>query len=463
MPAPGTTPTVSNLVPAFPGAEGFGALSKGGRGGRVIKVTTLADSGPGSLREAVQATGPRTVIFDVAGTIELKSNLLITGAERSFLTIAGQSAPGDGVQIKGYDVTIGPGVRDVIIRYMRFRPGFTKPEDDGKFSLMLYGEAAKPTENIIIDHCTFSWAPDDTGMWDAVRNVTWQWNIFGEAMLHDYPGAKPISRGMIAGAETGRGAQQYNVTIQKNYFLNNDQRNAYMSAIGPYEFVNNLVYNWGSFGTQLTNASGQIQMNLIGNFYREGPAIKTAGRYVMGIDSIGSQINPDGLLYVRDNLGRYRTSSSQAEWDIMGTGTVNNTNDYWRAQAPKSMQRANPWPAAPIPVSVLPAATVPDRILEAAGATLPVRDSHDTKLVNDYRNFTGAIRTASSQQASDWPVLRSAPALPDSDGDGMPDAWETQNGLNPADGGDGAKDTDSDGYTNLEEYLNRTNPRVKDR
>jgi pectate lyase len=451
-----------NDLPAFPGAEGFGALTAGGRGGKVVKVTTLADNGPGSFRSAMMTPGPRTIIFDVAGTIELKTPIIMSGSEYSFLTIAGQSAPGDGVQIKGYDVIIGEGVRDVIIRYMRFRPGFTKAEEYSKFSLMLYGETDKPSGNIIIDHCTFSWAPDDTGMWDAVNNVTWQWNIFGEAMYHDYavPNAKPISRGMIIGAEDGRGKHQYNVSIHKNYYVSNDQRNPYFSANGPYEFINNLVYNWGSFGTQLSTRSEGMKINLIGNVYRPGPAIRTDGRYAIAFDS-GN--NPDRYVYVRDNIGPYRTTTSQAEWNIMGTGIVTNSQDYWRVPAPLRLQRDTPWPNPRIRTSIISSNTVANTLLDQVGATRPVRDRHDAKLVDDYRNFTGSIRNASSQADSDWPTLRGGTVAVDTDNDGMPSAWERQYGFNVGDAVDGSLDNDGDGYTNLEEYLNLTSPNVRDR
>jgi pectate lyase len=442
---------------AFPGAEGHGARAKGGRGGRVIKVTTLADSGPGSFREALLATGPRTVVFEVAGTIELKQRISVSGAARSNLTIAGQSAPGDGVQIKGYEVTIGPGVKDVIIRYMRFRPGFTSVAEGNKFSLMVYGEPGQPTENIIVDHCTFSWAPDDTGMWGSVRNASWQWNIFGEALRHDFPGgATPIARGMISGAPGGQAAEQVNISIHKNYFVSQDQRNALLSGAGPYEFVNNLVYNWSAMGTALGSRANNIQANLIGNVYREGPTLTTAGRYAMVFD--GKVDSPDQVIHVKDNLGPYRTSSAQAEWDIIGTGIVANpSTEYWRVNAPQRLQRIEPWPAAPVPIKTVSSSEVATLLLQQAGATRPTRDSQDFTLVNHYRNFTGSVRRSSLRDTV-WPTLNGGPVPLDSDGDGMPDAWELQNGLNPNDPADGNQDPDRDGYSNLEEYLNGTDP-----
>jgi pectate lyase len=461
MPSP-TLPPAAGAVPAFPGAQGFGALAKGGRGGKVIKVTTLADDGPGSFRAAVTATGPRIVMFDIAGTIELKSRIIVQGAERSNLTIAGQSAPGDGVQLKGYDLTIANGVRDVIIRYMRFRPGFTADNEGEKFSLMFFGTKAAPVENIVVDHCSFSWAPDDTGMWDVVRNATWQWNIFGEAMFHDYPNAKPISRGMIIGTEDGIGNEQYNISVHKNYFATNGQRNPYISGSGPYEFVNNVVYNWEAFGTQLGVRSGVLKANLIGNVYKPGPALKTDGRYPVGIDFNENQAQS---VYVKDNIGPYRTSSAQAEWDIMGTGVVPAANvqrDYWRVPASPTQQRTTPWPAATVPAQAVNSNMLADLLFKDVGATRPKRDAHDAKMISDFFNLGGEIRLASKKDTV-WPALRSAAPLKDTDGDGMPDTWETQYGLNPSDASDGNKDADGDGYTNIEEYLNATDPKVRDR
>jgi pectate lyase len=202
---------------------------------------------------------------------------------------------------------------------------------------------------------------------------------------------------------------------------------------------------------------------MIGNRYREGPALKTAGRYAIGID----EEFPNEQIYVSDNVDtRYRTNSSQAEWDIVGTGNFPPEQilaSYWRVNAPVRHQRLTPWPSATIPIIIKPSSVVVESVLAEAGATRPVRDARDAKLVADYRAGTGSIRLSSSQRMSDWPVLKSASAELDSDGDGMPDAWEVQYGLNPQNGADGVMDMDNDGYTNLEEYLNLTNPMRPDR
>jgi pectate lyase len=359
---------------AFPTAQGYGALSQGGRGGRVMKVTTLADGEDtlvGSLRHALLTPEPRIIFFGVAGTITLTRRIIIKGPQYSYLTIAGQSAPGDGVQIKGYELNFSD-LSHVVIRYMRFRPGFTRPEDHAKFSLMFSGAGDQATHHIVVDHCTFSWATDDTGMWGNVHHVSWQHSIMGEAMFHDFnvSGNKPISRGMIIGAEDGQGAKQYNISVHNNYYVNNDQRNAYWSGVGPYEFINNLVYNWGSFGTSMRARSGSFKINMIGNRYREGPALKVNGRYAIGID----EEFPNEQIYLQGNLDtRYRTNSSQPEWDIVGTGNVPpeqlNTN-YWRVNAPTRHQRQSPWPNPIVPVVVKPSSAVVESV-QCVTRTMP--------------------------------------------------------------------------------------------
>jgi pectate lyase len=455
---PTHVPQAAAPIPAFPGAEGFGAATPGGRGGRIIEVTNLNDSGPGSFRAAVTATGPRIVIFRVGGTIELKSRVLISGNERSFLTIAGQTAPGGGIQFKGGDVVIGPDINDVIVRYLRFRLGPPGPEVtperfQGLSSILVYGEPGKPTSNVIIDHCSIAWTPDDTGVWNQVSNVTIQWSIFSEGLLHDYPGFKEISRGLLLGTEPGDGARMRNISIHHNYFAHNDQRNPLVAADGPFEFVNNVVYNWGSFGTSVWNRGDGVKINLIGNYYKSGPANQSTTRYPIAVDP---PRNPDGSIYVRDNLGPYRPDPSYDEWAIVGSGYDPST--YWTAPAPKALQRATPWPAAPIPVSAQPAQPNVDAVLKNAGATLPARDSVDQRVVNDFANNTGAVRKSTALRASDWPTLAAGTPPADSDKDGMPDAWEQRYGFNLSNGVDGPQDRDGDGYTNVEEFLNSTDP-----
>jgi pectate lyase len=461
-------PPSTAALPAFPGAAGFGAETIGGRGGRLIAVTTLADSGPGSLREALLAPEPRIVIFRVAGTIELKTRISL-GPAQSFLTLAGQTAPGEGVQVKGFDVFVD-GAHDLVIRYMRFRPGNTGPLDSSKHSLLLYGTKDAKAYNIVIDHCSLYWGPDETaGAWEFVENVTWQWNI-SEGMVHDTcpptpaptpanPNPQPSpctnenSKSYLLGTSNGNGAAQKNMTLHHNFMVNAAQRNPAIASDGPHHVVNNLIYNWQDFGTAISNRGAGAKVNLIGNVYVRGPVSSTS-RYAVALE--GSTTNPDQYVYVSDNIGPFRTNDATDAWAIVGNGY--DTSRYWLTPLPTNFRRATPWPDSPIPVVPSPSAQVIADVLNDVGATRPVRDALDQRAVADFYNRTGSIKRASRPQEMVYPVLASAAAPLDTDGDGMPDEWEIRYGLNPNDPRDGNRDANGDGYTNIEEYLNNTDP-----
>lgn len=438
-------------LPAFPGAEGYGAETIGGRGGRVIEVTTLSDQGPSSLREALMAEGPRIVVFRIGGTIELDSRITL-GKEQSYLTLAGQTAPGEGIQIKGWDIVLTQGIHDVVIRYMRFRPGETGVDDWSKDSLGMFGDTEK-VSNIIIDHSSLYWGPDEAAdSWGRVENITWQWN-FIEDIVHDQGGHFEESKGMLVSSPEGQAGGVRNISIHHNYFANNAQRNPSVTGDGPIEIVNNLIYNWRDFGTAI-NYDGYgvgTRANLIGNFYKRGPESNTH-RYAVGIDGGGR--NPDGLIYAFDNLGPFREQESLDEWAIVGKG-YGDASDYWEVEADPALQKESPWPQSLIPITIHPARAVLSTVLEGAGAVLPVRDSLDERLANDFRYNTGDVKFASKQKTSWWPVLAGAQAASDADHDGMPDDWESKNGFDP-EKADGNSDADGDGYTNVEEYLNGT-------
>ncbi|HWL54644.1 MAG TPA: right-handed parallel beta-helix repeat-containing protein, partial [Chthoniobacteraceae bacterium] len=439
--------------PAFPGAEGYGAASLGGRGGRVIEVTNLNDSGPGSFREACLATGARTIVFRVSGNIVLNSRLTLNKAN-SYLTIAGQTAPGDGIQITGADVFLNS-VHDVVIRYLRFRPTGMRASDAGKSSLEMYGSSSSNAcYNIMIDHCSLYWGPDETASsWDYVRDVTWQWCIT-EGMEFNHAGAtNETSKGFLIATDEGNGSRMKNISIHHNYMANSAQRNPLLGADGPHEVVNNVVYNWRDFGTNIQNRGSGTAVNLIGNFYKKGPL--SGNRYAVGMDG---KMNPNSYVYVKDNIGPYRPNSSYDEWAIVGSG-YGGGNSYWTVAAPKTLQRSNPWPSAPIPITVSSSGTVVEKVLAEVGASLPRRDSLDQATVNNFHSGTGSLRRATSQTTSWWPTLASKPAPVDSDRDGIPDEWETRYGLNPNNAADGARlSASGSGYTNLEEYLNGTPP-----
>lgn len=436
-----------DAVVAFPGAEGFGAQSVGGRGGRVIEVTNLNDSGTGSFRDAVMQTGPRIIVFRVGGTITLNSRISV-GRNQSFLTIAGQTAPGDGVQIKGWDISLESGIHDVVIRYLKFRTGETSPEDWSKHTIQMYGNStSNKVENIIIDHCSFFWGPDEgASSWEFVENVTWSWNIF-EGLRHDnYSAHFEESKSLLIGTDPGGGSHMKNITVHHNFMANSAQRNPGLYADGPFEVINNLVYNWEHFGTEFQNRATGIKVNLIGNYYKRGP-VSSTNRYAVGIQG---DINPDGYIYVKDNIGPFRANSSIDEWAIVGSGY--GTSTYWTAPAPKSLQKFSPWPESPVPVTTHNATQLAPIVLATVGASYPKRDSLDQRVINDYNNNTGTIKLASQQQSSWWPTLQTGTPPQDTDKDGIPDTWEQQKGLDANNQSDGNAIAPS-GYTWIEEYL----------
>jgi pectate lyase len=428
----------SAAVPAFPGAQGAGAVSVGGRGGRVIEVTSLNDSGPGSFRDAVTQTGPRTVVFRVGGTITLQSAVFI---REPYLTIAGQTAPGGGIQFRGHSISITDGAHDVIVRYIRSRRGWNASggTDSKGFEIVSY---SRTVYNVIVDHSSFGWQQDDNSMWNKVRNVTYQWNIFAEANSPDAFNGW-AGKGLMLGAPPGLGQELGTISLHHNYIASNFMRNPAIVGDGPTEVVNNVIYNWGAFGSEIQNRGAGTKVNFIGNYYKKGP--DTNSRYEVLVDAggFGGRVKEElpQMIYTRDNFGPHRTSSAQAEWAFVGYyGSGTNP-------APTSFQRSSPWPSSAYPITVSPAQANVDNVLNNVGATLPARDAVDARLVAEYRAGTGSIGGDNK-----WPVLAAGTPPPDTDHDGMPDQWETAKGLKPNSAAD-RNDIAGSGYTNLEVYL----------
>jgi pectate lyase len=428
-------------VSAFPGAEGFGARSVGGRGGRAIEVTNLNDHGPGSLRAALEARGSRIVVFRVGGTIELTTPLEIT---QPFITIAGQTAPGGGITLKhaatGKESTLDVLTHDVIIRYMRFRPGPSPPRPGMTDALGIYGD---DTYNVIVDHCSFSWATDqNVGTWFGAHDITIQWSIIAEG-LHCSTHEKGChSMGMLLGSDGS-----YNISVHHNLFAHNHERNPCIKTSGLVDVVNNVIYNsWGT-PTVVSDDFGKVPVNCVANYVK------------CGVDS-----NPDKHLITVVNVG-----DSGAELFVRGNilpVRPRDDMDEWLAVKPVARQ----WivatrHSAPL-VTTTSASEAYDDVLADAGATIGLdsqgnkywrRDAVDARILNDVRNGTGRIIDDPSEVGG-WPRLAAGVAPRDSDHDGMPDNWEEIHGFDPQDSFDGPADTDGDGYTNLEEYLNETNP-----
>ncbi|MEN6337390.1 MAG: pectate lyase [Phycisphaerales bacterium] len=416
-------------IPAFPGAEGFGAYAKGGRGGRVIHVTTLADSGPGSLREAVEASGPRIVVFDVSGTIKLAKSLYV---EEPFITIAGQTAPGDGICLR--DATFGVGTDHVVIRYLRCRLG-----DEGREGDAISIGAGR---HIIVDHCSASWSTDEvlsssTGE-PRLSDLTVQWCFITEALNPKNHGFGSLVRG-CHGARYSYHHNLYAHNRGRNPRPGNyDDRNPHDKDPNGLllDFRNNVIYNWGG-GHAGYNADKEsvTHLNYVGNYL------------VPGLDSShDAKAYQEGSTYDRGYFAGnwYAHNQPQDPWSLV-------TFDGWNDRQISLYKQRVPFETGPIATQDAPA--VYQAVLQSGGASLPDRDAVDRRIVEDVVKGTGRI-IKSQNEVGGWPDLRSEAAPRDTDADGMPDAWEQQHNLNPNDAADGPQDRNNDGYTNIEDYLN---------
>jgi len=409
---------VPSNIPAFPGAEGAGMYTSGGRGGEVYIVTNLEDSGQGSLRDAV-SKGNRTVVFAVSGTIKLKSKLVIKGSN---LTIAGQTAPGDGICVSNYPVSIEAG--NVIVRYMRFRLGDISGTEGDAFS-------SRDCGNIIIDHCSTSWSIDELCSHYGNVNVTVQWCILSEALTRSSHDKGRHGYASIFGGSP--------VTFSHNLIAHNTSRNPRFTDknkeedLADIEFVNNVIYDWGFKSAY--GGSGAVRINMIGNYYKYGPGTSIGAR-----SRILDGVTNEGTWYIADNY-------------VWGYPEVTADNLKGVASVPEGFKMADEPIDFGTEVTIHSAEEAYQLVLENAGAVLPKRDSVDARIVESVKNCTGGYIN-SQEEVGGWPELKSETAPADTDKDGMPDYWEIQYGLDPNDPKDRNGQMYNDGYTNLEIYLN---------
>jgi len=430
---------------AFPGAEGFGANTIGGRGGKVIKVTNLKDNGPGSFRAAVDTVGPRIIVFDVSGIINLQAHLMI---KEPYLTIAGQTSPG-GILVTGYQTIVN--THDVIIQHMRFRVGSHRikdgadPETLDSFDIWgrgygdTYNIMPRDAYNIIIDHCSFSWGVDeDFDFGYNPKNITVQWSIISEGLSHAGHPKGEHSKGMLV---WGKYSPDLTLSVHHNYFAHNHARNpmidAPSSARPLVDVTNNVVYNW--YGGCAMAGYDQIRVNWKNNYVMRGINSKDQAHEVC---HVADGANPIPTVYVNGNMGTNRLSQTDPQWGVSIGWQYVDQDPAWR--------RLTPWEAPPVTEQVA-SKGMADCIVAAVGATAPVRDSVDMRVANDFMQGTGTIIDNVSFPA-DFPTFVNASPPADKDGDGMPDAWELAHNLNP-NADDSALDADQDGYTNIEEYL----------
>lgn len=457
-------------IPAFPGAEGGGAYTFGGRGGKVYVVTSLADRGPGTFREACEQGGARIVVFNVAGIIHLKTPVIIRAP---YISIEGQTAPGDGICIAGESTWIN--THDVVIRYMRFRRGAM---DVARRDDALGGN---PVGNIMIDHVSASWGLDENmsiyrHVYDrngskqekmATVNVTIQNSIFAEA-LDTYNHAFGSTIGGL------------NSTFMRNLWANNIARNPSIGMYGDFGFVNNVVFNW--WNRSADGGDDRSLFNFINNYYKPGPITplnQNVGHRILkpeaGRDKAKKTIY--GRVYASGNIMEGNDRVTKNNWD--GGIQIGEGPDAGRLT--DSIKSNEPFPMSK--VSMVSANEAYKYVLDNAGATLPRRDAVDKRVVNDV--LTGKISyvegttntigkeyikhrlpddsykmgiITNPDQVGGYPEYKGTP-YKDSDKDGMPDEYETKHGLNPhnaADASQAAKN--GGGYTNIEVYLNSVVP-----
>ncbi len=407
---------ITGPLAAFPGAQGAGANATGGRGGDVYYVTTLADSGTGSLRTGIAGTpaSGRTILFKVSGTIALSSTLSIN---KSKLTIAGQSAPGDGIALRNQSFNVSGGATDVVVRHLRIRPGSSGAID---------GMWINSGRNIIIDHVSASWGSDEVlSASRDVRDLTVQHSFITEALN---PAGHAF--GSIIASQ-----HSTNYSWHHNLWAHNLSRNPRPGTDPPdagfrLDLRNNVFYNWGDRIGYSGPDDATIELNYIGNYLIAGPSSNSS--------------------CAMDSGGSLRTYQSGNLIDLNKNGLVDGTDTGWNMFCGSHARQSTPFDVPPVTTDSAGSAYL--RVLTQGGAMPWRRDAVDRRIAGTIRQQTGQIINNPSQVGG-WPTLASESAPADADNDGMPDYWEAALGLNASNAAD-RNDTDASGYTMLEKYLN---------
>ncbi len=436
-------PNPAYSLPAFPRAEGFGSTTVGGRSGKVIEVTNLNDSGTGSLRACIGASGARTCVFRVGGTITLSSGLTITNP---YITIAGQTAPGGGITIKGGDLRIA--THDVVVRYLTSRRG----SGGTNHALVMYSNGSTNLYNIVVDHCSLSWGTDETTeTWYGPRDVTYQWSIISEGLDCSTHPKGCHSKGALLGGptrdEAGTALGSEKISFHHNLLAHNGERGPMVKSSGIVDVVNNVSYNpYWTFSHVYISSKSIPQVNFVGNYFKKGP--DSTSNYEF------RTVNEGGYgtsIYYHGNIGPTRTADTLDDWY-----GLDSTTKTYLTKTKHSTPAITTTSALDAYTQVLNDAGN-NKGLDCSGNFYIRRDSVDQRIINDVKNRTGKIIDSPSEVGG-WPSIASGTACADSDHDGMPDQWEKLYGFNPANAADGTLDADGDGYTNLEEFLNSTNP-----
>ena len=493
------------VLPAFPGAEGGGAASKGGRGGKVYIVSNLNNSGIGSLRYGLEKTqGARTIVFSVAGYIHLKHAIVVS--DDAFITIAGQTAPGDGITVTTItsidEVFMFRRCHDITMRYIRIRKGGEKSKGQEGSSLVF----TQSGKNIIVDHCSISWSGDDNleiAVWKpkslkkGLKDITIQYSILSEGLSHGH-----AATGIIAGGSNNI-EKMTNISVHHNLFANSQNRDPLMK-VASGDVVSNLIYNWSWWATGI---SGGMVVDIINNKYKVGPNLKRKGKnrgeiVLKDYDSThkipgATGVNKKASVFLQGNVGPHNSDSKRDAWDLM----VEKVNKNWsyfinedgkarKTVAPRTYQR-NTRRTLNYPITLTPVDKLEDVLLARGGVGASRRlsdngtwienhDLVDRRVIKEYKNSEGT-KLMNVDSVGGWPVylgdnrykyvkeknfiknlkkykLNGGTPYRDSDGDGMSDVWEDKYKLNKNDKSDAIGDMDGDGYDNLEEFLNGTRP-----
>ncbi len=481
-------------IPAFPGAEGGGMYTFGGRGGKVLTVTNLNDDGPGSFRWACEQGGARIVVFNVSGNIVLKTPIIVRAP---YITIAGQTAPGEGVQITGESFQVD--THDVIVRHMRFRRGNTH---------VWYREdsfGGNPVGNIMIDHCSCEWGLDE--------NISFYRHMFD---LHDGKPKRKVPTVNVTIQNTisakaldtwnhafGSTIGGENSTFMRNLWADNTGRNPSIGWGGVFNFVNNIIYNW----VHRTADGGEFSTmsNFINNYYKPGPLTpkdSPIGYRIVKSESRSNKLfdYPQyGRIYAVGNIVEGNERVTKDNWDGGIQIADKDLPNGVPADVKQLMRSDEPFEMAPI--TIIPSDQTFDKVLANVGATVPCRDIVDQRIVeevrtgqayyvkklpkkNPYGDLWGLGERSKAEdgtfkyrrlgkdsykdgiitdieQMGGFPKYKKYTPWKDSDGDGMPDEWEIANGLNPNDPSDANLDCNGDGYTNIEKYINGIDTKKK--
>jgi hypothetical protein len=440
---------VNDKTLAFTGAEGFGKYTTGGRGGKVFIISNLNDKGNGSFREAAESKEKRIVVFAISGTIHLETKLTIRGD----CTIAGQSAPGDGICVADNSVSLGGD--NIIIRYLRFRMGDKYQKGgmvDGNGGDDAFGGTRR--KNIIIDHCSMSWSTDEVFSVYAGDSTTLQWNIISEPLNYSYhfeTGDKDYEHHGYGGIWGGK-----HFSAHHNLFAHCNSRTPRFDGIRNIteencDFRNNVIYDWGHNNVYAGEGGSY---NIVNNYYKCGPSTSKSVQH-----RIANPYNKSPSI----GFGKWYVNGNYVDGSLLITENNSAGVDLEKGTEDDKKQSIVDKPHSAENMVMQTAENAYITVLAEGGCNLPSRDTLDQRIINDVKNRTGRFidvqggfphGTEYELTINAWPALKSLPALPDTDKDGMPDEWEKKKGLNPNDGSDSSAYKLDKNYTNIEVYIN---------